>query len=51
VAEWLGLPDLYQALPAVISVRDLESDELLSKVKILEDLLETWTKGPASQWM
>lgn len=40
--EWLGLPELYRALPPVISVRNIESDELIDRAGDLEDLLEQW---------
>jgi len=42
VEEWLGLPELYRALPPVISVRNIESDELIERAGDLEDLLERW---------
>lgn len=37
----LGLPEIYQALPAVISVHHLESDELIEKALMLAELLDT----------
>jgi hypothetical protein len=52
VEEWLGLPELYQALPAVISVRNIESNELVDRARDLENLLERWTvdqPAPTSQ--
>jgi hypothetical protein len=42
VEEWLGLPELYHALPAVISVRNIESSELVDRAYDLENLLEQW---------
>jgi hypothetical protein len=42
VEDWLGLPELYQALPAVISVRNIESSELVDRACDLENLLEQW---------
>jgi predicted nucleotidyltransferase len=42
VEEWLGLPELYRALPAVISVSNIESSELVGKASGLRDLLERW---------
>ena len=42
VEEWLGLPELYRALPAMISVRNIESSELVEKASDLKDLLERW---------
>jgi predicted nucleotidyltransferase len=40
VAEWLGLPDLYRALPAVISVANIEGDGVAARAEILGKLLE-----------
>lgn len=42
VAEWLGLPSLYRALPALISVSNIESAELVEKAACLKALLEEW---------
>ncbi len=42
VEEWLGLPELYRALPSVISVSNIESSELIDRAGDLEDLLEQW---------
>jgi len=42
VEEWLGLPELYQALPPVISVMNIESNELINRADDLRDLLERW---------
>lgn len=52
VEEWLGLPELYQALPAVISVRNIESSELADRARDLGNLLERWAvdqPAPISQ--
>jgi predicted nucleotidyltransferase len=43
VEAWLGLPELYRALPPVISVRNIESSELMDRASDLNDLLERWT--------
>ena len=43
VAEWLALPELYQELPPIISVRSIESAELGEKAHALRALLECWT--------
>lgn len=43
VEEWLGLPELYHALPALISVRNFESRELVDRANDLKVLLERWT--------
>jgi hypothetical protein len=50
VEEWLGLPELYALLPQLISVRNIESDEVIFKANNLKDLLDRWTVDqPASQ--
>ena len=43
VIEWLSLPDLYQALPQILSVRSIESAEIGEKADQLRLLLERWT--------
>lgn len=40
VSDWLGLPKLYQALPSILSIRNLESTDLNEKVEALRVLLE-----------
>jgi len=42
VEEWLGLPELYSALPPLISVGNIESGELVDRASHLKDLLERW---------
>ncbi len=42
VAECLGLPQLYAALPALLSVSNMESRELVEKANDLKTLLEGW---------
>lgn len=42
VVEWLGLPNLYRALPLAISVRNIESGELNDRARYLRDLLGWW---------
>jgi predicted nucleotidyltransferase len=42
VENWLGLPKLYQALPPILSVHNLESDELGEKADSLHALIECW---------
>jgi predicted nucleotidyltransferase len=42
VEDWLGLPELYHALPGVISVSNIESSELVEKANDLRDLLGRW---------
>ena len=50
VDEWLSLPELYQELPPIISVRTIESAELGEKAQALRALLERWTSlGPHIQ--
>ena len=43
VTEWLSLPDLYQELPQLLSVRSIESAEIGQKADALRVLLERWT--------
>jgi predicted nucleotidyltransferase len=43
VAEWLSLPRLYEQLPPILSVRNIESPELGEKADALRTLLERWT--------
>ena len=43
VTEWLSLPDLYEELPPILSVRRIESAELGEKADALRVLLERWT--------
>jgi hypothetical protein len=47
IADWLGLPELYTTLPALISVRNIESGEMASKANDLAALLDQWAKDPA----
>jgi predicted nucleotidyltransferase len=42
VEEWLGLPELYRALPPLISVKNIESSELVEKARDQERLLQEW---------
>jgi hypothetical protein len=42
VEEWLGLPDLYALLPALISVSNIESSELIDRAGELDNLLDLW---------
>ena len=43
VAEWLSLPDLYEKLPPILSVRKIEGAELAENADALRVLLERWT--------
>jgi predicted nucleotidyltransferase len=43
VAGWLALPKLYEELPPILSVRNIESAELGDKADALRTLLERWT--------
>jgi hypothetical protein len=43
VSEWLSLPELYQELPPILSVRRIEGDEIGEKADALRILLERWT--------
>ena len=42
VVEILNLPGLYKELPSIISVNNIESDELIDKAKTLHTLLEQY---------
>lgn len=42
VAGWLGLPALYAQLPALLSISNLESDEILTKAALLHTLMDQW---------
>ncbi len=42
VANRLNLPELYQALPPLLSVRNLDSDEVGDKARALRQLLDRW---------
>jgi predicted nucleotidyltransferase len=43
VEEWLGLPELYRELPQIISVSNIEGNDLLQKAEKLNELLDYWT--------
>jgi hypothetical protein len=43
VAGWLGLRDVYAALPGILEVNHLESEELVDRALELSNLLEDWT--------
>ena len=43
VTEWLSLPRLYEELPPILSVRNIESPELGEKADASRTLLERWT--------
>jgi len=42
VADWLALPRLYEQLPPILSLRNIESPELVEKADALRNLLERW---------
>jgi predicted nucleotidyltransferase len=44
IVEWLELPDLYDELLKVLTIADLESDDILVKADLLLELLESWVK-------
>jgi predicted nucleotidyltransferase len=46
VVDWLGLAELYEELPPILSVQNIESPELGEKADALLTLLERWT-GPS----
>lgn len=43
VEEWLGLPELYRELPAILSIKNLESAEIEENAARLRALLVRWT--------
>jgi predicted nucleotidyltransferase len=47
VVQWLGLPQLYAKLPAILEVQHLESEEVSDRAAELRDLLEGWTRPEA----
>src|SRR5215469_8367825 len=42
VTEWLSLPKLYEQLPPILSVRNIQGPELGEKADALRTLLERW---------
>ena len=40
ITKWLNKPDLYPKLPPILSVRDIESNEVNEKARMLHELLE-----------
>src|SRR5438045_2296864 len=44
VGGWLSLPKLYEELPPILSVRNIESPELGEKADALRTLLERWAR-------
>jgi len=42
VIEWLSLPELYKELPPILSVRKIESAEVVEKADALRALLDRW---------
>jgi predicted nucleotidyltransferase len=42
VVEWLELPELYEDLPKVVSVADIESEGILRNAALLSSLLDRW---------
>jgi hypothetical protein len=39
IVNWLGKPDLYQKLLPILSIADIESDEMIRNAKALFELL------------
>jgi len=39
IVKWLNMPDLYPKLPAILSVSNMESDEIIEKARMLRQLL------------
>jgi predicted nucleotidyltransferase len=44
VAKWLNMPDLYTKLPPILSVSNIESNEIIEKAALLRQLLNSLTK-------
>lgn len=44
VEGWLGLPEVYRELPPILSIRNIESDEMLRNADALRGLLKTWVR-------
>ena len=44
VAEWLGLPELYAELPAILEISRLESDQLVERGVRLANLADRWVR-------
>jgi predicted nucleotidyltransferase len=43
VVDWLGLPELYAQLPPLLSITKFESDELITKARDLQNLVDRYT--------
>ena len=43
VVKWLNMPDLYPKLPPILSVSDIESNEIIEKANMLRRLLNSLT--------
>jgi hypothetical protein len=46
VAGWLALPDLYRELPPILSIRNIESNEMIRNADALRNLLKIWVQQP-----
>ena len=44
IVKWLNKPDLYPKLPPILSVSDIESNEIIEKANMLRRLLNDITK-------
>jgi hypothetical protein len=42
--EWLELPDLYDELPKVLSIADLEGGDISVNATLFQDLQEYWVR-------
>jgi predicted nucleotidyltransferase len=49
IVEWLELPDLYDELLGILTLADLEGNDILLKAKLLHELLEHWVKPIRSE--
>ncbi len=43
IVKWLNMPDLYPKLPPILSVSDIESNEIIEKAKMLRGLVNDLT--------
>lgn len=44
VTGWLALPDLYRELPTILSIRNIESHEMIRNADALRGLLNIWVQ-------
>jgi predicted nucleotidyltransferase len=44
IVEWLELPELYEDLVKVLSIKQLESEDILKSAQLLASLLDRWVR-------